>query len=53
MTRRRCLPAIVVVGLSVAGVAAQQQPRPRIPPTGSIKNVRDNVNVAFQDLGKR
>ena len=44
MTRRRMLPAIVVVVLAVAGAAAQQQ-RPRIPPTGTIKNVRDNLYV--------
>jgi len=44
MARRRLLPAIVVVGLAVAGAAAQQQ-RPRIPPTGAIKKVRDNLYV--------
>jgi cyclase len=44
MARRRLLPAIVVVGLAVAGAAAQQQ-RPRIPPTGTIKKVRDNLYV--------
>jgi cyclase len=44
MTRRTLLPAIVAVGLAVAGAAAQQQ-RPRIPPTGAIKKVRDNVYV--------
>jgi glyoxylase-like metal-dependent hydrolase (beta-lactamase superfamily II) len=44
MARRRLLPAIVVLGLGVAGVAAQQQ-RPRIPPTGAIKSVRDNLYV--------
>src|SRR6185295_106869 len=44
MARRRLLPAIVVVGLAVAGAAAQQQ-RPRIPPTGIIKQVRDNLYV--------
>ena len=32
------------VGLAAAGVAAQQQ-RPRIPPTGAIKPVRDNLYV--------
>jgi len=32
------------VVLAVAGAAAQQQ-RPRIPPTGTIKNVRDNLYV--------
>jgi cyclase len=44
MARRRLLLAIVVVGLAVAGAAAQQQ-RPRIPPTGTIKQVRDNLYV--------
>ena len=44
MTRTRLLAAIVVVGFTVAGVAAQQQ-RPRIPPTGTIKKVRDNLYV--------
>jgi cyclase len=44
MARRRLLPAIVVAGLAVAGAAAQQQ-RPRIPPTGTIKKVRDNLYV--------
>ena len=44
MARRRLLPAIVAVCLAVAGAAAQQQ-RPRIPPTGMIKNVRDNLYV--------
>jgi cyclase len=45
IARRRLLPAIVVlVGLVVAGAAAQQQ-RPRIPPTGAIKKVRDNLYV--------
>jgi glyoxylase-like metal-dependent hydrolase (beta-lactamase superfamily II) len=38
------LAAILVVGLAVAGVAAQQQ-RPRIPPTGTITKVRDNLYV--------
>jgi glyoxylase-like metal-dependent hydrolase (beta-lactamase superfamily II) len=42
--RTRVLSAIVFVGLAVAGVAAQQQ-RPRIPPTGAIKPVRDNLYV--------
>lgn len=42
MTRARLLAAIVLVGLAVAGVAAQ---RPRIPPTGTIKHVRDNLYV--------
>jgi cyclase len=44
MARRRLLPAIVVVGLAVAGAAAQPQ-RPRIPPTGAIKRIRDNLYV--------
>src|SRR2546428_2745296 len=44
MARRRLLPALVVVGLAVAGAAAEQQ-RPRIPPTGTIKKVRDNLYV--------
>ena len=44
MARRRLLPAIIVVALAVAGAAAQQQ-RPRIPPTGTIKKVRDNLYV--------
>src|SRR5438309_1063953 len=44
MVRRRLLPALVVAGLAVAGAAAQQQ-RPRIPPTGTIKQVRDNLYV--------
>jgi len=44
MSRGRLPPAIVLVGLAVAGVAAQQQ-RPRIPPTGAIKKVRDNLYV--------
>ena len=35
--------AIAVVCLAVAGAAAQQ--RPRIPPTGAIRNVRDNLYV--------
>src|SRR5438874_11660966 len=44
MPRRRLLAAIVVAGLAVIGAAAQQQ-RPRIPPTGTIKKVRDNLYV--------
>src|SRR5262249_53791455 len=43
MARRRFLATIVVVGLAVAGAAAQ--PRPRIPPTGVIKQIRDNLYV--------
>src|SRR5213592_1201249 len=42
--RAKVLSAIVVVGLAVAGAAAQQQ-RPRIPPTGAIQSVRDNLYV--------
>src|SRR5262245_56036335 len=44
MARRRFLPAIAVAGLALAGVAAQAQ-RSRIPPTGTIKKVRDNLYV--------
>ena len=33
-----------MAGLAVAGAAAQP-PRPRIPPTGTIKSVRDNLYV--------
>src|SRR3989454_7179435 len=44
MRRRRILSAIVVVGLAGAGAAAQQ-PRPRIPPPGTIKKVCDNLYV--------
>jgi len=44
MRRARLLAAIVVVGFTVVSVAAQQQ-RPRIPPTGTIKKVRDNLYV--------
>ncbi len=42
MRRAHTLTTIVVVGLAVAGIAAQ---RPRIPPTGAIKHVRDNLYV--------
>jgi cyclase len=42
--RRRLVPAIVVASLAAAGAAAPQQ-RPRIPPTGTIKKVRDNLYV--------
>jgi len=42
MRRAGILGAIIVAGLSVAGVAAQ---RPRIPPTGAIKHVKDNLYV--------
>jgi cyclase len=44
MARRRLFPAIVVASLAAAGAAAPQQ-RPRIPPTGAIKHVRDNLYV--------
>ena len=43
MTRARLLVGIMVLGLTVAGVAAQRGPG--IPPTGTIKNVRDNLYV--------
>ncbi len=43
MRRAACLAAVVLVGLAAAGVAAQQ--RPRIPPIGTIENVRDNLYV--------
>ena len=42
MRRAALLVAIVIVGLTVAGVAAQ---RVRIPPTGAIAQVRDNLYV--------
>ena len=42
MRRALILTTIVVVGLAVAGISAQ---RPRIPPTGAIKHVRDNLYV--------
>jgi glyoxylase-like metal-dependent hydrolase (beta-lactamase superfamily II) len=49
MTRARTLTAIVLTGLAVAAVAAQQQApapqRPRIPPTGAIAHVRNNLYV--------
>ena len=44
MRRVRVLALIVVAGFTVASVAAQQQ-RPRIPPTGTIKKVRDDLYV--------
>ena len=44
MTRAGLLTAIVVVGLAVAGVAAHAE-GPRIPPTGAIKKVKDNLYV--------
>ena len=43
MTRSRLLAAIVLAGMAVAGAAAQRGPR--IPPTGAIKPVRDNLYV--------
>jgi cyclase len=43
MKRATLLIAIVVAGLGVAGVAAQRGPR--IPPTGTIKKVRDTLFV--------
>ena len=42
MRRAGLLTAIVVIGLAMAGVAAQ---RPTIPPTGTITNVRGNLYV--------
>ena len=44
MRRARVLALIVVAGFTVVTVAAQPQ-RPRIPPTGTIKKVRDNLYV--------
>jgi glyoxylase-like metal-dependent hydrolase (beta-lactamase superfamily II) len=44
MMRRRLLPGILIAVLAVAGAAAQQQ-RVRIPPTGTIKKVHDNLYV--------
>jgi len=43
MTRSKLLAAIVLVGMAVAGAAAQRGPR--IPPTGTIKPVRENLYV--------
>jgi glyoxylase-like metal-dependent hydrolase (beta-lactamase superfamily II) len=48
MMRARVLATIVVVGVAVAGVAAQQRgggrgAGPRIPPTGTIEKVKDNL----------
>jgi glyoxylase-like metal-dependent hydrolase (beta-lactamase superfamily II) len=49
MRRAGLLTAIVVTGLTVAGVAAQQRggggrgAGPRIPPTGAIEKVKDNL----------
>ena len=42
MRRTGVLASVVVVGLAVAGLAAQ---RGRIPPTGKINHVRDNLYV--------
>jgi cyclase len=42
MTRVQVLTAIIVVGLVVTAAGAQ---RPRIPPTGAIRQVRDNLYV--------
>lgn len=42
MTRVRVLTAIILVGLVATAVRAQ---RPRIPPTGAIQHVRDNLYV--------
>src|SRR5438093_6333709 len=44
MASKRLLMALVVASLAVAGAAAELQ-RPRIPPTGAIKKVRDNLYV--------
>ena len=44
MRRARVLALIVVAGFTVVTLAAQSQ-RPRIPPTGTIKKVRDNLYV--------
>jgi glyoxylase-like metal-dependent hydrolase (beta-lactamase superfamily II) len=48
MGRAGLLTAIVVAGVTVAGVAAQQRgggrgAGPRIPPTGTIEKVKDNL----------
>ncbi len=48
MTRAGLLTAIVVAGLAVASVAAQQRgggrgAGPRIPPTGTIEKIKDNL----------
>ena len=46
MRRAGVLAAIVVVGISVAGVAAQRGGRGGgLPPTGAIKNVRGNLHI--------
>jgi cyclase len=49
MRRAGLLVAIVVAGLTVAGIAAQQRggggrgAGPRIPPTGTIEKIKDNL----------
>ena len=48
MRRAGLLTAIVVAGVTVAGVAAQQRgggrgAGPRIPPTGTIEKIKDNL----------
>jgi cyclase len=43
MKRTRVLAAIVLTGCAVAGLAAQRGPR--IPPTGKIVHVKDNLYV--------
>jgi cyclase len=49
MRRAGVLTAVVVAGLTVAGVAAQQRGGggrgggPRIPPTGAIEKIKDNL----------
>jgi cyclase len=49
MRRAGLLTVIVVAGLTVAGIAAQQRGggggagRPRIPPTGVIEKIKDNL----------
>ena len=60
MTRGGLLTAIVVVGLTIAGIAAQQAPQgagqvqgqgrgggrgPGIPPTGTIRHLRGNLYI--------
>jgi cyclase len=43
MRRAAALTSVVVAGLAVAGVVAQRGPR--IPPTGAIAHVKDNLYV--------
>jgi cyclase len=43
MRRTWILSAIVVFGLTVAGVTAQRGAGPRIPPTGAIEHIKDNL----------